>query len=98
MAQGCWETPLAFFVHHRGQALLFYRTFDAATGALPESYCVIALAFGVRRRDAPVARVRAPGDSRLLGTVASRDLRFEHRGGDYVDSRSLATALARICA
>jgi hypothetical protein len=98
VAQGCWETPQAFFVQHRGQALLFYRTFDAAAGDFPESYCVIALPSECDDECIRWRGFEPPGDSRLLGTVASRDLRFERHGGDYVDRRSLATALARICA
>ena len=98
VAQGCWETPLAFFVRHRGHGFLFYRTKGAATGVLPEGYCVIALP---SECDAETLRWRGfepPEDSRLLGLVSVGDLRFEHRGGDYVDAASLSTALQQISA
>ena len=96
VAQGCWETPLAFFVRHRGHRFLFYPAKGAATGMLPESYCVIALP---TECDAETLRWRGfepPEDSRFLGVVPMRDLRFEHRGGHYVDAASLCAALARL--
>src|SRR6266508_502347 len=40
---GCYEVPLAFFVRHHGQGLLFHRGFDDTTGELQDRYCVIAL-------------------------------------------------------
>ena len=96
VAQGCWDTPLAFFVRHRDHAFLFYRTKGNDTGLLPDSYCVIALP---SECDAETIRWRGfepPEDSRFLGIVAVRDLRFEHRGGDYVDAASLAAALQQL--
>ena len=96
VVQGCWETPLAFFVRHRGHGFLFYRARGTPTDLLPEAYCVIALP---SECDAETLRWRGfepPGDSRLIGVVFVRDLRFEHRGSDYVDSRSLTTALKRL--
>jgi hypothetical protein len=95
-AEGRWKTPRAFFVRHRGQGLLFYRAFDRATLALREEYCVIALP---SECDEDMLRERGfepPEDSRLLGLVPARDLRFEHRGGTYVDAASLAAAVGRI--
>ena len=94
----CGGAPLAFFVRHRGQGLLFYRTHGAPTGPPPEAYCVIALP---SECDAETLRWRGfepPEDSRLLGHVSACDLRFEHRGGDYVDGASLSTALRRLSA
>lgn len=98
VAQGCWETPLAFFVRHRGHGFLFHRNPDSASGPFPETYCVIALP---SECDAETIRWRGfepPGDSRLLGTVPTRDLRFDHRRGDYVDAESLSVALERLTA
>lgn len=98
VVQGCWETPLAFFVRHRGHGFLFYRTFDAATGLFPESYCVIALPSECDDETLRWRGFEPPKGSRLLGSVSAADLRFEHRGGDYVDAASLATALERVSA
>jgi len=94
--QGCWETPLAFFVRHRGQGLLFYRACDRATGALTEDYCVIALPSECDEATLLWRGFEPPEDSRLIGLVPARDLRFEHRRGDYVDAASLAAAVSRI--
>ena len=98
VAQGSREAPLAFFVLYRGHGFLFHRNPDSASGPFPESYCVIALP---EECDAETLRRRGfepPCDSRLLGTVSSRDLRFEHRTGDYVDEETLATTLERLSA
>lgn len=95
-AQGCWETPLAFFVRHRGQGVLFYRASDPVTGALRETYCVIALPSECDQDTLKWRGFEPPEDSRLMGVVPARDLRFEHRGGDYVDAASLAAAIQRI--
>ena len=97
-AQGCWETPLAFFVRHRGHGLLFYRAQDTASRALPERYCVIALPSECDQHTLRWRGFEPPEDSRLMGVVPVRDLRFEHRGGDYVDAASLSAAVARISA
>ena len=92
----CGGAPLAFFVRHRGQGLLFYRTHGAPTGPPPEAYCVIALP---SECDAETLRWRGfepPEDSRLLGVVPMRDLGFEHGDGYFVDAASLSTALERL--
>jgi hypothetical protein len=92
---GRGDTPLAFFVRHRGQPLLFYRTLDSARGRLPDSYCVVVLP---RECDDRVLRWRGfepPEDSRLVGLVPAGELRFERRGGDFVDAASLAETLER---
>ena len=95
-AQGCSETPLAFFVRHRGHGLLFYRPLDAVPGVEPEEYWVIALPSECDEATLRWRGFEPPEDSRLLGVVPARDLRFEHRGGDYVDATSLGAALGRI--
>jgi hypothetical protein len=95
-ALGRWETPLAFFVRARGQGRLLYRAWDSSTGELPEAYCVIALPEECDETTLRLSGFVPPHDSRLLGLVPVRDLRFEHGGGDYVDAASLAEALRRI--
>ena len=95
VTQGCCETPLAFFVRHRGHAFLFHRA-KAPADSLPESYCVIALPSESDGETIRWSGFEPPEDSRFLGLVPVGDLRFEHRGGDYVDGASLATVLGRL--
>jgi hypothetical protein len=93
---GCRETPLAFFVRHRGRPLLFYRTFESATGDGPGRYCVVALPLECDGRVLRWRGFEPPEDSRLVGLVPAGDLTFVHRGGDFVDAASLAAALDSI--
>jgi hypothetical protein len=96
VAQGCWEVPQAFFVRYRDRALLFQRAF-AQPGAEPgDAYCVIALPADSDGQSMRFAGFVPPEDSRLLGFVPARDLRFEHRGGDFVYTAFLSAALGRV--
>ena len=98
VVQGCWETPLAFFVRHRGHGFLFYRTFDAATGLFPESYCVIALPSECDDETLRWRGFEPPKGSRLLGSVAARRPEIRASGRRLRRRPSLATALERISA
>jgi hypothetical protein len=91
---GCWETPLAFSVCHRGRDLLFCREEDE-NGAWSSEYAV-------RERprvpgtdvtfEMPVA---ASGEWSLRGRTPVAGLRFErHERVSYVTRRSLERALA----
>jgi len=96
VAQGCWEAPQALFVRFRGRALLFQRAF-AQPGVEPsDEYGVIALPADSDGQVLRFAGFVPPEDSRLLGFVPVRDLRFEHRGGDFVHTASLSAALRNL--
>jgi len=96
VSQGCWDVPLSFVVRHRTQPLLFCRSFDPVTAELPDSYWVVALPSGWDAGCLAAGSFEPPADSRLLGRVPARDLRFEHGRASYVDSGSLAAALRRV--
>jgi len=93
-AQGCGDPPLAFFVRHHGRGLLF--RMEEPRGDSPDCYCVVA--FPAERKDATetFGPFEAPEDSRLIGTVPADTLRFESRGGRYVDRANLLSVLHRL--
>jgi len=90
---GCWETPLAFGVCHRGRELLFSREEDEHGGWSSE-YTVRerASAGGVDPRfELPVVPT---GSWQLRGTAPVGALQFEHHERvSYVTRRSLERAL-----
>ena len=94
--QGCWEVPQAFYVEHRGHGFLFFRTFNPVSGELREEYSVIAVPPECDGETLCYSGFVPPEDSRLLGSVPTRELQFDHRGGDYVDQVSLSSALRRL--
>lgn len=92
---GCWETPLAFAVRHRGRELAFAREEDE-TGAWANEYTVR------ERPPVPGADLRfemplgATGGWTLVGRTAVAALRFQHRQRvSYVTRRSLERALGQ---
>lgn len=96
VTRGCWETPLAFAVRRGPRRLLFQRTPDPATGALPEEYSVYLMP-----PETPLDRLRffglePPTESRLLGEVPTAALRFDHRRGSSVAKGELDAALAAL--
>jgi len=92
---GCWETPLAFTVRHKGAQLLFSREEDPEGGGWSNEYTVRERAAcpGVDPRwELPV--VPASGWS-LCGRAPVAALRFEHHARvSYVTRGSLERALA----
>ena len=94
--QGCRAVPQAFYVEHRGHGFLFFRAFHPVSGELPEVYSVIAVPPECDGETLRYSGFVPPEDSRLLGAVPTRELRFDHHGGDYVDRASLSSALRRL--
>jgi len=92
-AQGCGDPPNAFFVRHRGRGLLFHRSAECAGG---DRYCVVAVPDDWAEVEPRFGPFEPPADSRLLGLVDPGELRFEFRGGTYVDRASLDAALRRL--
>jgi hypothetical protein len=92
-AYGCWETPLAFSVCHRGRELLFSRDEDEH-GAWSSQYTVRErprVAGGDARYEFPVLE---SGAWSLRGTAPVAALRFEHHERvSYVTRSSLEQAL-----
>jgi hypothetical protein len=93
---GCWETPLAFTVRHRGTLWLFSRKEDPDRGGWSNEYVVRERADGAfldPRSELPLA----PGSGwSLRGRAPVVDLRFEHHERvSYVSRGSLESALAR---
>lgn len=94
--QGCWDVPQAFYVEHRGHGFLFFRAFHPVSGELLDEYSVIAVPPECDGESLRYSGFVPPEDSRLLGAVPARELRFEHGGGAYVDKASLSSALRRL--
>ena len=94
--QGCWDVPQAFYVEQRGHGFLFFRAFHLVSGELPEEYSVIAVPPECDGETLHGSGFVPPEDSRLLGAVPTRELQFDHRGGNYVDKASLSSALRRL--
>jgi hypothetical protein len=92
-AYGCWETPLAFSVRHRGSDLLFSRDEDEH-GAWSSQYTVRErprVKGGDARFELPV---RETGGWSLRGTTPVAALQFEHHERvSYVTRSSLEQAL-----
>jgi hypothetical protein len=93
---GCWETPLAFTVRHRGAQLLFSREEDPECGGWSNEYTVRerAACAGVDPRwELPIG----PGSGwSEKGRTPVAHLRFEHHERvSYVTRASLERALAR---
>jgi hypothetical protein len=93
---GCWETPLAFTVRHKGAQLLFSREEDPECGGWSNEYTVherAACAGADPRWELPIA----PGSGwSVRGQSPVTHLRFEHHGRvSYVTRGSLERALAR---
>jgi hypothetical protein len=88
----CWDVPLAFFVRHRGQGLLFYRAFEEKAGEceLPQQYFVIALPGDVDESDLRFTQFVPPEGSRLVGAVPLEALRADLSAGEYVAAAPLA--------
>ena len=90
---GCWETPLAFGVRHRGRELLFSREEDEH-GAWSSEYTVRERPSGSGadpRFELPVAPT---GGWALRGRAPVVELQFEHHERvSYVTRRSLERAL-----
>jgi hypothetical protein len=92
--RGCWETPQAFTVRHRGTVLLFSR--DETSGGWSDDYTVRESPFhaGVDPRWELPLLSGAGWTSRGRTPVAG--LRFErHERVSYVSRRSLERALAQ---
>jgi hypothetical protein len=97
LMQGChWDVPQAFYVEYRGHGFLFFRAFHPVSGELPEEYSVIAVPPDCDGETLRYSGFVPPEDSRLLGTVPTRELQFDHDGGHYVDKASLSSALRRL--
>jgi hypothetical protein len=91
---GCWETPLAFTVRHRGRLLLFSREDDPAGGGWSSEYTVREGTAGAGVD--PRWEMPAPGSGwAVRGRTPVAGLRFEHHERvSYVTRGSLARALA----
>ena len=92
---GCWETPLAFTVRHRGRLLLFTREEDPEQGGWSAGYAVRQRPCGGRvdpRCELPLA---LESEWKLRGRAPVASLRFEHHERVcYVQRASLERALA----
>jgi hypothetical protein len=93
---GCGDPPIAFFVRHRGRCLLFHAP-GLGRGADPhDRYCVVAVPHDWPGGTPTFGPWEPPEDSRLIGLVPASELRFEFRGGTYVDRASLDAVLRRL--
>jgi hypothetical protein len=94
-AQGCGDPPNAFFVRRRGRGLLFHRSLECAGGG---RYCVVAVPDGWTEVQPRFGPFEPPPGSRLLGLADPAELRFDFRGGTYVDRASLDAVLRDVAA
>lgn len=69
---------------------------ERAFTELSDDYCVVAVPSDSDGHALRFAGFEPPADSRLLGVVPARDLRFEHRGEDFVYTASLSGALRQL--
>jgi len=92
---GCWETPLAFTVRHRGSVLLFSREDDPEHGGWSDVYAVRqrpSFAGADARWELPVSPESAWS---LRGRAPVASPRFEHHERvSYVQRGSLERTLA----
>jgi hypothetical protein len=92
-AQGCGDPPNAFFIRRRGRGLLFHRSSECAGG---DRYCVVAVPDDWTEVQPRFGPFEPPPGSRLLGLADPAELRFDFRGGTYVDRASLDAVLRDI--